>query len=519
MPKVTLTPDMLFMGSTAAPERAYLGGVLGGLRKTGRYQAYQEPMVGAWVGPTVAVEAGWEPRQIWGSDVGLFSTVLGTLCSGGSLADLDVRLDGALVDLGDATGASEQAAVILWTQLLARLEHRARGTDYWNEVVTDTFLRRREHMASIREGLEKLLARLRGVHFQVGDWRTHMLHLPDEQAVLYCYPPTVKGGYEKFFDTGGRLTWREPTYVSWEPERDMEALAEWARDAAPLVLVEQQAPPRGSALEPVYARHAGKGTNIYIWCNRPQEVRELVGGTKVRPRQHSDILPLDEPLLPEDYQWPAEAVLEVRPIGAAVAAWYKQRWLHRLAGTDTAYNYALLVDGYVAGAGGYSFKAIQTPYPGVDAKVWAGATIMRYAFGAPHDTHRVSRLMTRIALQRNTLLTVVKASPRVTLMAAGSDKVVTTEYTRQPAVMRHRGLMKLASRDRDKLDGYHLVYWSPMRENEGPLDAYREWLADEAKYLAKRAPGLAPGSSDLGDRRSAAELHPRTSESTTGRGQ
>jgi len=481
---VTLSPDMLILNTWDSPERVYMTPLLRKLREGG-YDTYVEPMACAFVMPSLAAESGWLPKQMHTSDVSLFAAVIGTMLSGGNLEDLHVELDGAILEIAGIPPI-KQASIILWSQLLGRLEHRAGLAVYWHEAVSDLYVRRKRHLEQIEKGLELLLGRIEGLRFHVETpWETVERHLDNPKAVIVSNPPTYRNGYEKFFETGGRVRWKNIPYEAWEPAVDQAKLAAMAEGTKALFLIQQQAAPRKEAGEAVYARHLSPGQYVYVWTNRKEEVFKHTNGMTVRPRSPGVIAPYDAPDLPEDYVWHEDAVVQVLPCQLGTAAWYKQRWLHRLAGAEGSYNVIVLIDGYVAGVTGYSFKAIQTPYPGVDAKIWAGATILRYALGAPHETHRSTRLITRIALQRSTLILVASTLPSVMLMAAGSDKIVTTEYTRHPESKGLRGLMKIADRRKDDRDGYRLVYWAPLGSDTAP-EAYSAWLLDEQRYIDNR---------------------------------
>lgn len=482
-------PDILFLNTWDSAERKFMGPLLRDLRAAG-YTRYVEPFSAAMVMPTVAREFGWEPAQMVTSDVSLFAAIAGYACSGRDLQELEVKLDGSLIEIAGLPPET-QAAMLLWYQLVARMEKRAAEVDYWREMVADLYFRRHAHMATIERDVKTMIERLGGLEFRLESiWRTLGIDLEgddllnDPHAVVVCNPPTYKGGYEKFFDTAGRLTWKEVPYEVWDPEPHQSQLAESMRHVKALCLVQQQARPRACAGDPVYARHLSPGQYVYVWSNRPAEVLELTGGPRVVPRAKGDMVPYDAPPVEPDTELLPDSQVRVVAVPQGVAMHYKQRWLHRLAGAEGAYNWLVLVDGRVAGVGGYSFKAIQTPYPGVDAKIWAGAIIMRFALGAPHDL-RLTRLVTRIALQRETLLLVAKTLPSVMLMAAGADKIVTTEYTRHPEAKSLRGLMKLADRSKAKPDGFKLVYWADLGDVTAQ-EAYEAWWADEQRYLAKR---------------------------------
>lgn len=484
MARVTLAPDMLFLSTWDTPERTFLGDTLMRLRAGSGYATYVEPIAGAYALATVTAEYGWPAREMALGDTSLFACVIGRMLAGEPLEGLDVCLDGERLPL---RGASvEKAAQILFVQLLARLEKKSETAIFWEETVADLMANERRHLKSIADGLARMHQRLAGITFtQESPWELVERHADDPTAVIVSNPPTYKGAYEKFFDTDDRLTWEGPMREIWDPKEDQVKLAGLLRNAKALAIVQQQTTPRASAAEPIYARHLSAGQYVYLWCNRPDEVFVHTGGPKVRPRNPADITPLDRPTLPDDWEFREDAEVAVLPVSNQVASWYKQRWLHRLVGAEGAYNFAVILDGYVAGVGGYSFKAIQTPYPGVDAKVWAGATILRFACGAPHVDHRVTRLVTKVALQRESLMVIAKSLPSVMLMAAGSDKFVTTEYSRHPEAKGLRGLMKLVERVKDARDGYRLIYFAPM----GQLtfdEAYQQWLSDDLKWLEKR---------------------------------
>ena len=37
-------------------------------------------------------------------------------------------------------------------------------------------------------------------------------------TALWLQPPTYAAGFEKWYDTGGRMTWKEPEYGIFDPK-------------------------------------------------------------------------------------------------------------------------------------------------------------------------------------------------------------------------------------------------------------------------------------------------------------
>ncbi|HEU5032667.1 MAG TPA: hypothetical protein VFV01_47645, partial [Spirillospora sp.] len=138
------------------------------------------------------------------------------------------------------------------------------------------------------------------------------------------------------------------------------------------------------------------------------------------------------------------------------------------------------VDGKAAGIIGLSHEAMSHPYPG--ATKWMDHMIMRFAFGAPHRSLRLTRLATMLALCKSTADLI--QTPANSLYLAASQGLLTIEYTRHPEAKGLRGLMKLVHRE-DHVDGHRLVYRAPWR-HQTPAEVLAEFLTKEAKWQASR---------------------------------
>ena len=62
----------------------------------------------------------------------------------------------------------------------------------------------------------------------------------DDKAVIILALPTYTGGYEKFFDNGGRITWKEPEYNIFNPEEDYPKVVDYCRKIKPLVIMYEE---------------------------------------------------------------------------------------------------------------------------------------------------------------------------------------------------------------------------------------------------------------------------------------
>lgn len=455
MPAGFAQPGVLFAGNSSAPDRAFYRQVFNKLPRD-KYTRYVELGVGSFAAALVAANAGIPPTSMETSDVTLYTAIVGMHVSGGDFHCLGMTLDGEPVELPDAP-RNEQAAHLLYVHWLARMQARSEA-DYWTNLVTDMVEREGEHKRRLAESLGSLEERLTGVCFTPKCMWDHIAEVEDDpHTIIIAAPPTYKAGFEKFFDTGGRIEWREPPYSVFDPDVDMQRLADHMRDKAALLMFLQEERTGIPAHEtPVFAHPLGDTARAYVISNRPEEIFKLTGGPKVALGMSRSTAPIDLPIIAPDHPVTATSRLDVVAAKGTEVDYYRDLWMHRLSAAPGSYNMLVLVDGYVAGVIGYGAETMTRPYPG--ATKYTSHLLMRFAFGAPHQELRLTRLATMLALRRDTAKLVFTGASEILL--AASNGLVTVEYTRHPEAKGLRGLMSLDSRSKHP-DGWKLSYSSP----------------------------------------------------------
>jgi hypothetical protein len=474
-----MSPAILFLNSWDAPERAFCHQVFGAARQRG-YTRYVEPCAGAFAMPMVAHNAGWAPGQMECSDVSLYTAIVGGLLTGRDLTSLDVRVDGAVVELPEKP--IDQAAHLLWVQLLARTQARSEA-DYWKTLIIDLTENRQTHVDSITERLRGLVERLSGLDYRAQDMWSHMTEvINDPHTIVNCNPPTYFKGFERFFDTKGRLTWAEPTYEFFDPANGVDRMIEMFEDAPALMLcLQQKEPGTASHPRPIFARDLSLGQYVYLISNRPDEIFDITGGPVVSRRASVTVTPADLPVMPYDYEIRPDSEIKVVVVKREVVDYYRGLWMHRLAVTDGGSGLLVIVDGHAAGVIGYSHASMSFPHQ--SSSRWTSHIILRFAVGAPHDTLRTTRLMTMVALQKRTVQ--LTSTPLNAVFLQASKGLVTVEYSRHPEAKGLRGLMRLVER-KPHPDGHALIYGADWQHGDYD-NVVTDFLAKEQSWQKARA--------------------------------
>lgn len=108
-------------------------------------------------------------------------------------------------------------------------------------MLTDLRLRRSEHIESINQQIEVIRNLLKGMSYRPLDMWVHLEEvLDDPHALVIANPPTYFSGYEKFYDTQGKMTWKEPEYQLFDPETGHQQFYDLCMGAKALVLCYQE---------------------------------------------------------------------------------------------------------------------------------------------------------------------------------------------------------------------------------------------------------------------------------------
>lgn len=465
-------PGILFVGAWTAPDREFLTRLVGRLRP--HYDTAVEPCAGAFAMSLTFRHVGFEAQQIEASDVGLFSAALGSVFNGGHPGELLVAVDGAALQLPD--DPIEAAARILFTQALLRLENKP-DVHHWREHVRALVEGQERHERKIAEQVRAMDERLHGIGYWPQDMIEHVRqHAADPKALIFIAPPTYKAGYERFFDTKGRLEWAEPSYATWDPDHDHAILAREAESFQATLISLQMTAETGHChhAEPLYARHERRGVTAYVWTNKPAKVLRWLNGKTAVPRSLSDNERLEGvKILPHDHRLTSKSEVGIVALQSKQVRYYKDLWLHRISPKDAGWDFGVLVDGHLAGVAGYD-AGMMDYRPQV---MWEDALTLFYAVGAPGRAERLTRLVMMVALLRETIEQVVPP-----WQACRARRVMTVNLTQYPEAKQNRGILKLADRQRDKVHGFKLIYAADLVDQTAQ-EAYRKWLEKEQRRL------------------------------------
>lgn len=455
----------LFIGALKAEDKSFLKPLLKNAREQG-YNRFVEPCAGAMAMSYLAIEAGYKPEQIEASDISFFSGVFGRAISDKSLEDMNIIADGF------TTEELKNPATALYAQLYLRMKKQA-SNQYFFELLKDLVVRKKEHINIIQSQIDNMQSKCKGINYRdLCMWKHIREVKDDENAVVVLCPPTYTAGYEKFFDTGGKLSWDEPTFEVFDTETGLRDLYDVIADAKALFIVYEERKSGDSVGAAIYGRNAGRsGICMYLTSNRPDEATDLAQGKVIARKGGSKMSPLKREIIPSNYEVTSKSEVKVIPIKAENATYYRKLWTHNFNGGSSGNSMAMIIDGFVAGVFGYDKMTMAL----------GGKKDLFFKFGisAP-SLQRLNRLMYMLASSRKIINGVLDDIQKEHI-----EGVSTVMLTKYPESKEMRGIMKLTERLKDKLCGYKLKYRCDISDKI-EKEILTEWVQKEKKWQENR---------------------------------
>lgn len=421
----------------------------------------------------IAAQSGYKPSSIETSDVAMFTSIMGYAITGQSLEGLELSAHGFERE------ELLNPAVALYAQLYLRTAKLA-GKEYFHSIMLDLQYRKEEHVKNIEEQLLRAKESLKGMSYRALDMWKHLDEvLDDPHALIIANPPTYAAGFEKWYDTGGKMTWKEPEYGIFDPKTGLSDLMVKCKDAKALIICYEENEPGKTAGNPVFARYGVRnGINVYLTTNRPDEASALANGKKIARPNESKLNALECSMLPRDYVITNKSKVELSQIEKAEAQYYRQLWTHNFVGSSAPINIAVLIDGKIAGVFGIDKAALTM---GAFGKRVSDAVFLMYGMTVNHPGYRLNRLLTMLAQSKQFVFSMCNDLEREKV---GSLKTV--QMTKYPEAKEMRGIMKLTKKVPDKKMGYRLTYESELFDRN-EKETLKEWLWREERWQKNRA--------------------------------
>jgi hypothetical protein len=441
--------EPLFLGVTPTGARNYVADKVVSLEKP-----FFNACAGRFSVVEAAIKAGLPPENVFASDIGLFSSIIGYLADPSKkLEDLGIRvLDPSLEPKGVNDPFHFAAHVMLILKLNQMKQTNLRGL-YLREELLSSWEKTR---AVMQQQLQMLFQNIAGIHFEIADIWDVVSRVSQEDVTFYASVPHYARGYTKMF-AAPSLKWKEPSIPEFDPKTFP-------------VLLEKLGPAKCHALlcrrcewtEEIPApwkKVFGKTEEhraLWIIANRSMGARaeNATGFGEVKK------LPIYD-----DHEITPASKFHVIMVGLPTALYYRDLFVHRLGATTADRGFLLLVDGQVMTAFGIfiqDFLQFRVQY-------------LPEMFGITRSSKRYHRLGKLFML----LLTSGQMKKRLCdilkLWLHEPRGIQTTSITVHEEGKTDRSALKVVSREKLEDGRFRIIYRGDFRDDSF-ADVVADWL-------------------------------------------
>ena len=441
--------EPLFLGITPTGARNYVAEKVASLERP-----FFNACAGRFSVVEAAIKAGVPPQNVFASDIGLFSSIIGYLADPSKkLDDLGIRiLDPALGPKGITDELDFAAHVMLILKLNQMKQTNLRGL-YLREELLSSWEKSR---AAMRQQLEMLVQSIAGIHYEIADIWDVVSRVSPEDVTFYASVPHYARGYTKMF-AAPNLKWNEPSIPEFDPK------------TFPLLL-EKLGPAKchaflcrrcewTEAIPAPWKKVFGKPDEkraLWIIANRSMDARaeNTTGFGEIRR------LPIYD-----DHEITPASKFHVVMVGLPTALYYRDLFVHRLGATTADRGFLLLVDGQVMTAFGIfiqDFLQFRMQY-------------LPEMFGITRSSRRYQRLGKLFMLlltsgeMRKRLCDILK------LWLHEPRGIQTTSITVHEEGKTDRGALKVVSRETLDDGRFRIIYRGDFRDDSF-ADVVSDWL-------------------------------------------
>ena len=485
-----LEQGKFFHGRTASIEQRLWPLVFRAGREVLGLTKFVEPAGGAMIASRVASRMGFDPTLIDTSEVQFVSSVWGYAISGQDLAELEVKVEG--YEHEDMT----DPATIMWAYKVATAEKRSvkkgKVILYHTQIARHYHQNRAECIAKLNASIEGARKLLGGMRYRPMCLFEHLEeYFDDPKALVFVNPPATLGWYENYYKDSP-ISWKEPTYRFFDPATDYNFILHDYMANSKCMVVTSACDWDGVIL-PDQSTFLAKGgfmqipndrashvkkLSFYMLTNRLDEISGKLGKKYAVTNERKPLEPIDSPILPENYNIRRDSKVSIRVINEHQTRYYRLLWTHNFVGATAGTSIAVFIDDHLVGIFGYDAGKSGNELCGGDV------IFLMFAMQIPQTVKnwRINRLVTMLSLCKDS----ARHSKSNSYNWRKCKRIKTTQLTKHPSVMEHRGIMKLVTRKKDPRFGYRLVHEAYLTDRSHQ-DTFGDWYDNEIKYRKRKS--------------------------------
>ena len=468
--------NKVFLGDTPADMRRYLASVLRNIKS--RYPRIVLPAVGQFTLAKCAIEAGYERKDIFTSDISLFSSVLGHLYSGKPIDEIGFTLaDEYRERYAACADEAERAAFLFWVMKTRQLD----ASVFFERVPLDDLRERWEtHVKRLADILRGFRDYYGGINYDIADMRSVLSAEHPEGTLVVVNPPVFRNGYAKMFDFGDALRF-DPNIPEFDFAKEYSALYAHTKTLpTPFIWYRFRSVKGFDSNEVIFCKEYDADKRDYWLLTKPEILDGFQYRSSVDFMAAQGVRPYPAPVFTNGDDLTYDSKISFVQVPEQQALYYRDLFAHKLGNTRAEQYFLMLVDGKVFATVGFMTNAL--------FGLKSDRVFENYGFNAPvRNMPRANRLLMLAITSREFADVLYRTASRVNRVYRLRG-VRTTCLSKYRRVKLNNGILKALSCERlpeGKANGgmYRILYDTDFREQDF-RGVVRQFLDEERALVA-----------------------------------
>lgn len=346
--------NKVFFGDTPSEQRKYLVAVLRFLKD--KYPKIVLPAVGQFTLAKCAIEAGYERKNIFTSDISLYTSLLGYLYSGRPVDDLKPFIAEEFRERYEACNSEvERAAYLIWLMKTRQLNT---GVLYEKLVYDDLMERRDTHITRIAAKLDAYKSYYAGINYEIADLRAILAVMQTPDTLVVLNPPVFRQGYTKMFDFKGSIVW-DSGIPEFDFQKEYRLLYEQTKTVStPYIWYRFRDVVGFDPREVIFCKEYDINKRDYWLLTKPEELAGFKYQYTVDFMTDIGLKAYPAPIFTNGDELTPESKISFVSVSEQVAKYYRDLFAHKLGNTSAEQYFLMLVDGKIFATVGFMTTAL-----------------------------------------------------------------------------------------------------------------------------------------------------------------
>jgi hypothetical protein len=440
----------IFLGMTPIPFRPILKEIFT-LAKS-RYKKLIVPCVGNFTIPQIAVESGWQTKDIICSDIALYCQVMADLISG--IEDMkEIEVNHTYFDkIVKATGEKTLYELLIFM----KVTQFRKEINYEKDFIDEILGKSTDYKKQLKEEIKKIKERLHGITYYPADLRLELTkYADDKDNLIWFNPPAYAKGYEKMWKFEGALSWKSIEVQELDWSKEFNPLFKSLLEGKALSLVY-----RTKNLEDYMKPYAVVGVQYskirydYILCTRPVEIPGHL--KRIIPKKQPELKPIKTAVFSDMDEIKPDSKVFFKITEEGVALYYRSLWAHRLGETKSEMYVIWFIDGKLFSTTAFFLADI--------FQLKSNMIFESFGFSVPSKKYQnINRLLMLCMCSGEFKEKLLKQNIMQKNKLFEIRGLRTTCLSKYRKVKLNNGILELVSREKMKNNMYKLVYESPFQ--------------------------------------------------------